>query len=95
LRLAVSLQEILAAHPAEHLTFLATKAGSPFTAQGFTHWFRKTCNEAVLPLKPHSNAGNKIPAGGNDFGPLDAFTHSSPPIYVAPSAPGPAPGLCL
>jgi hypothetical protein len=57
------LQEILAAHPAEHLTFLATKAGSPFTAQNFTHWFRKTCNEAILPLKPHSNAGNKIPAG--------------------------------
>jgi integrase len=44
------LQEILAAHPAEHLTFLTTRAGEPFTAAGFTGWFRDRCREAGLPL---------------------------------------------
>ncbi len=45
-----ALQEILAAHPAEHLTFLTTRAGEPFTAAGFTGWFRDRCREAGLPL---------------------------------------------
>jgi integrase len=45
-----ALQEILAAHPAEHLTFLTTQAGKPFTAAGFTGWFRDRCREAGLPL---------------------------------------------
>ena len=44
------LQEILAAHPVEHLTFLATAAGAPFAANGFSHWFRKMCVKAGLPL---------------------------------------------
>ena len=34
--------------PRDHLTFLTTKLGSPFTAAGFTNWFRKACNEAGL-----------------------------------------------
>jgi integrase len=37
--LHADLQEILAAHMAEHLTFLTTKAGEPFTAPGLTNWF--------------------------------------------------------
>ena len=45
-----ALQEILAAHPAEHLTFLTTVYGQPFTAAGFTGWFRDRCREAGLPL---------------------------------------------
>jgi integrase len=45
-----ALQEILAAHPAEHLTFLMTSLGQPFTAAGFTGWFRDRCREAGLPL---------------------------------------------
>ena len=45
-----ALQEILAAHPAEHLTFLTTRAGEPFTAAGFTGWFRDRCREAGLPI---------------------------------------------
>ena len=32
------------------LTFLATEAGAPFAANGFTHWFRKMCVKADLPL---------------------------------------------
>jgi len=43
------LREILAAHPAEHLTFLTTRAGQPFTGVGFTNWFRERCAEAGLP----------------------------------------------
>jgi integrase len=44
------LQEILAAHPAQHMTFLVTAAGKPFSAQGFTAWFRAMIREAGLPL---------------------------------------------
>jgi integrase len=35
--------------PSNHLTFLATLYGQPFTAPGFTNWFRVTCNQAGLP----------------------------------------------
>jgi integrase len=35
--------------PADHLTFLTTARGKPFTAAGFTNWFRDMCNEARLP----------------------------------------------
>jgi integrase len=49
------LQTILAASEADHLTFLVTAAGRPFTPSGFTNWFRYTCREAGLPhgLTPH------------------------------------------
>jgi integrase len=35
--------------PTEHLTFLTTKLGQPFTAAGFGNWFREQCNAASLP----------------------------------------------
>ena len=35
--------------PSDHLTFLTTRNGSPFTPAGFTNWFREVCNEAGLP----------------------------------------------
>jgi len=44
-----ALGEILNAHPAEHMTFLVTVAGKPFSAQGFTAWFRAMVREAGLP----------------------------------------------
>jgi hypothetical protein len=31
-----------------HLTFLNTEYGKPFTAAGFGNWFRERCNEAGL-----------------------------------------------
>ncbi len=31
-----------------NLTFLITEFGKPFTAVGFSHWFRARCNEAGL-----------------------------------------------
>jgi integrase len=42
------LQAALDATPSGHLTFLATEFGKPFTAAGFTNWFRDRCNEAGL-----------------------------------------------
>jgi len=43
------LQAVLAATPCDHLTFLTTTYGEPFTAAGFGNWFRERCNEAGLP----------------------------------------------
>jgi integrase len=43
------LQAALAAMPSKHLTFLTTAFGKPFTAAGFTNWFRDACNAAGLP----------------------------------------------
>ncbi len=37
------------ATPRDHLTFLATEYGKPFTPAGFGNWFRDRCNEAGLP----------------------------------------------
>jgi hypothetical protein len=35
----------------DHLTFLVTDPGEPFTAAGFGNWFRKVRNDAGLPRK--------------------------------------------
>lgn len=43
------LAEVLEATSGEHLTFLTTATGKPFSAAGFTNWFREVCNEAGLP----------------------------------------------
>jgi integrase len=43
------LQEAVDAMPrAEHLTYLMTEFGKPFTAAGFGNWFRDQCNAADL-----------------------------------------------
>jgi len=49
------LQECLSAAPRDHLTFLVTEQGQPFTPAGFTNWFRSRCSMAGLPigLSPH------------------------------------------
>jgi site-specific recombinase XerD len=39
----------LEATPSAHLTFLTTASGKPFSAAGFTNWFRDMCNDAGLP----------------------------------------------
>jgi integrase len=44
------LQRVLDATPSEHLTFLVTQSGQPFSAAGFTNWFRKQCKAAGLPV---------------------------------------------
>ena len=43
------LQAAIDASPNNHLTFMVTSQGQPFTAPGFTNWFRDRCNEAGLP----------------------------------------------
>jgi integrase len=43
------LAAVLEATPSDHLTFLTTATGKPFSAAGFTNWFRGVCNEAGLP----------------------------------------------
>lgn len=43
-----ALAAVIAATPSEHMTFLTTEFGKPFTAAGFGNWFRKRCDEAGL-----------------------------------------------
>ena len=50
-----NLQAALDAMPNNHLTFLVTEQGKPFSAAGFTNKFREWCNAAGLPngYSPH------------------------------------------
>lgn len=43
------LKAILDATPKTNLTFLTTAYGKPFSAPGFTNWFREACYSAGLP----------------------------------------------
>jgi integrase len=44
-----TLAAVIAATPSEHLTYLTTQFGKPFTAAGFGNWFRDQCTAAGLP----------------------------------------------
>ncbi|WP_244500326.1 tyrosine-type recombinase/integrase [Methyloceanibacter methanicus] len=43
------LKAVLDAHKSDHMTFLTTAKGEPFTAAGFGNWFREACDAAGLP----------------------------------------------
>jgi integrase len=43
-----ALAIIIAETPADHLTFLTTQYGGPFSETGFSHWFREQCDKAGL-----------------------------------------------
>jgi integrase len=43
------LRSVIDATQNNHLTFLVTGDGKPFSAAGFGNWFRETCNQAGLP----------------------------------------------
>lgn len=43
------LRAVIRATPSDHLTFLTTAAGAPFTSAGFGNLFREMCNDANLP----------------------------------------------
>jgi integrase len=43
------LAAVLDSTQSDHLTFLTTASGKPFSAAGFTNWFRDMCNEVGLP----------------------------------------------
>ncbi|MDX3885306.1 MAG: tyrosine-type recombinase/integrase [Sphingomonas sp.] len=42
------LAQAITAVPADHLEFLVTQYGRPFTANGFGNWFRDRCDKAGL-----------------------------------------------
>jgi integrase len=44
-----ALREALDTYPSDHLTFLTTQAGAPFSAPGFSNWFVEAAREAGLP----------------------------------------------
>jgi integrase len=44
----LTLAAVIAEAPADHLTFLTTRAGKPFSSAGFGNYFRDRCNEAGL-----------------------------------------------
>jgi integrase len=46
--LHAALAAIIAATPSEHLTYLITQFGKPFTSAGFGNWFREQCDAAGL-----------------------------------------------
>jgi integrase len=46
-----SLTEILTATPGDHLTFLTTASGRPFSPGGFGNLFREWCDQAQLPKR--------------------------------------------
>jgi integrase len=46
-----NLAAIIAATPSEHLTFVCTQHGEPFTPAGFGNWFRSECRLAGLSRK--------------------------------------------
>jgi integrase len=51
IELHTDLKAILDATPTEHLTFLTTAYGKPFSPGGFSNWFRDRVVEAGLPPK--------------------------------------------
>jgi integrase len=45
------LCRVLDGTPAENMTFMTTTGGKPFHPDSFTHWFKRQCREAGLPVK--------------------------------------------
>lgn len=43
------LADAMAALESEHLTFIVTEHGKPYSAKGFGNWFRRKCDKASLP----------------------------------------------
>jgi integrase len=84
------LADIIARSPTGDLTFLVTKHGKPFTANGFGNWFRDRCDEAGLPqCSAHGlrKAGATIAAenGATDrqlMAMFDLTTPSQASVYV-------------
>jgi integrase len=68
------LQAAIDAMPkAEHLTFLVTGLGKPFTPAGFGNWFREQCQAAGLPKNLSAHGLRK--AGATRFAEHDCNDH--------------------
>ena len=61
-----ALAAVIEATPHQHLTFLVTEYGKPFTPNGFGNWFRGQCDAAGLPhgMRPPWVAQGGMPAIG-------------------------------
>lgn len=46
--------------PSDHLTFMTTVRGKPFSAESFTNFFREACNAAGLPKGTSAHGLRKI-----------------------------------
>jgi site-specific recombinase XerD len=58
-----SLQQAIDAMPeSDHLTYLLTSYGRPFTAAGFGNWFRAACDDAKMPKRCTSHGLRKAAA---------------------------------
>jgi integrase len=57
-----SLRLALMLVPKTNLTFLVTMFGAPYTARGFTTWFRKRCDAAGLPPQCSAHGLRKLVA---------------------------------
>jgi integrase len=55
-------EAINAMPPSDHLTFLVTSKGKPFSAAGFGNWFREACDDAGLPKRCTSHGLRKAAA---------------------------------
>ena len=48
------LAAVIAATPSEHLTFLTTRYGGPFTATALSNWFREQCDKRGFRIAPRT-----------------------------------------
>jgi integrase len=72
------LEYLIAESPCGALTFLETKFGKPFTANGFGNWFRRRCDEAGL---PHCSAHGLRKAGATIAADNGATSHQLMAIF--------------
>ncbi|MFO1149095.1 MAG: site-specific integrase [Alsobacter sp.] len=73
-----ALRAIIDEGPAEHLTFLTTDFGKPYTSNGFGNWFRRRCDEAGL---PHCSAHGLRKAGATFAAENGATEHQLMAIF--------------
>jgi len=66
------------ATPSEHLTYLVTEFGKPFTVAGFGNWFKRRCREAGL---PHCTAHGLRKAGPTIAAEAGATEHQLMAIF--------------
>lgn len=72
------LRASIDAFGAQHLTFITTEFGRPFTPNGFGNWFKKKCREACL---PHCSAHGLRKAGATIAAENGATEHQLMAMY--------------
>ncbi len=72
------LRAVIDKTPSDHLTYLVTASGKPFSVAGFGNWFRKRCDEAGL---HHCSAHGLRKAGATTAADQGATEHQLMAIY--------------